>query len=291
MVFYYRMYGQLVCSEVEIEAGYPVDEGEADVVIRTLRSYEVMPQEHAVDREFGVVRLRDDTFFWLRNGYEIIIKANDNTDWQKAKQYLVTECLPAILFQKGIFTIHGSCVEIDGGSVVISGASGAGKSSLANEFLYAGHRLIADDTVGLSVNESGVYTLPAFPQRKLVGDMVERLGLNRGELIDLNEDEPKYAIDVGTQYCNEPRKLKALVQIYKYLGNTVEMQEVTGAEKLRFLMNTSYEYMLYVNDKLHKEEIMDMVRICNEVPFFVLFRPEKGYTTKEQMQQIITMLL
>lgn len=97
----------------------------------------------------------------------------------------------------------------------------------------------------------------------------------------MNEDEPKYAIDVGTQYCNEPRKLKALVQIYKYPGTSVEMQEVTGAEKLRFLMNTSYEYMLYVNDKLHKEEIMDMVRICNEVPFFVLFRPEKGYTTKE----------
>ena len=133
-MFFYRMYGLLVCSELEIQAGYPEDEGEPDVIVRMINSEEVMPELHIIDRVYGVVKLIDDTYFLIRNGAEIIIQSSDKTDWFKATQYLVTECLPAILFQRGIFTIHGSCIEVEDGSVVITGASGAGKSSLANEF-------------------------------------------------------------------------------------------------------------------------------------------------------------
>ena len=124
----------------------------------------------------------------------------------------------------------------------------------------------------------------------LVGDMVERMGLDKDKLIDLGEDRPKYAINVDSQFCTQKKQFKALVQVCKYQGETVEIEEVTGAEKLRFLMNTSYEYMLYANDKLHKNEIVEMVKICNEVPFYMVFRPETGYTTKEQMKLIITKL-
>ena len=46
----------------------------------------------------------------------------------------------------------------------------------------------------------------------------------------------------------------------------------------------------YANDKLHKNEIVEMVKICNEVPFYMVLRPETGYTTKEQMKLIITKL-
>ena len=291
MVFYYIMYGLLICSEIEISAGYPAHEDTPDVIIRMINPDETMPDKHIVDRIYGVVRLVDDTNILIRNGSEIVIEANDKTDWFNVISYISTEALPAILFQRGIFTIHGSCIEIKDGAIVITGASGAGKSSLANEFLDSGYRMLADDTVGIAVDNEGVYTIPAFPQRKLVGDMVEHLGLDKDKLIDLKEDKRKYAINVDTQFCPDKRPFKALVQIYKYPGKTVEIKEITGAGKLRFLMDTSYEYMLYANDKLQQNEIMDMVKICNEVSFYAVLRPEVGYTTKEQMQRIITKLL
>lgn len=291
MMFYYRMYGQLVESEIELDAGYPADEGVADVIVRMLRSEEIMPELHVVDREYGVVKLVDETLFWIKSGNEIIMKANEHTDWFKALQYLVTECLPAILFQKGIFTIHGSCVEYNNEAIVITGFSGSGKSSLANEFLDAGCRLIADDTVGIDINEDGVLATPAFPQRKLVGDMVDRLGLNREELIDLREETPKYALNLGENYCSEPKKFRALVQVYKYPGDEVVINEITGAAKLKFLMETSYEYMLYANSRLQKTDIEDMVKICNAVEFYAVLRPENGYTTEKQMNAIISKLL
>lgn len=290
-MFHYRMYGLLVESELELEAGYPVEAGESDVLVRMIRNEETMPELHIVDRDYGVVRLVDETLFWIKSGNEIIMKANEHTDWLKALQYLVTECLPAILFQRGIFTIHGSCVEYNNEALVITGFSGSGKSSLASEFLNSGCRLIADDTVGIDIASDGIYATPAFPQRKLVGDMVDKLGLNRDELIDLREEIPKYALNLGDNYCSEPKKFRALVQVYKYPGDKVVINEITGAAKLKFLMETSYEYMLYANSRLQKKDIEDMVKICNAVEFYAVLRPENGYTTEKQMNAIISKLL
>ena len=289
-MFYYKMYGLLVCSEIEIEAGYPAKEDKPDVMIRMINPDECMPDLHIIDRTYGVVRLVDDTYFLIRNGSEIIIKANEKTNWFNVTSYIVTEALPSILFQRGIFTIHGSCIEINDGAIVITGASGAGKSSLANEFLESGYRMLADDTVGITVNDEGVYTIPAFPQRRLVADLVEHLGLEKENLIDLNEEKQKFAINIDSQYCPQKRTFKVLVQVYKHSGKTVEIVEITGADKLRFLMDASYEYMLYANDKLRKEEIVDMVKICNNVSFYAMYRPKQGYTTKEQMNLIISKL-
>lgn len=289
-MFYYKMYGVVVGSEFKIPAGYIIDEQEPDVVVRHIKTKEIMPELHIIDREYGVVQMNDGTMFHIKNGSEIIVKASEEVDWFKVTQYIATECLPAILFQRGVFTIHGSCIEVNDGALIITGASGAGKSSLANEFIESGCRILADDTVGVDVVEDDVYAIPAFPQRKLVVDMVEKVGIDSSKLIDLKQNVPKYAINVDEQYCNQPRKLKALVWVCKHSGKNVEIHEVTGADKLKFLMDTSYEYMLYVNDKVQQDEFKTLVKICNDVVFYVVLRPEGGYTTKEQMQQIVTKL-
>jgi len=46
--------------------------------------------------------------------------------------------------------IHGTAVAVDGAGLLISGASGAGKSSLAVQLIALGAGLIADDQVALS---------------------------------------------------------------------------------------------------------------------------------------------
>ncbi len=290
-MYYYKMYGLIVCSEFEMQAGYPALKQEYDVMVRMIKEDEVMPKLHIPDRQLGVVKMIDDTIFWIRNGREIIIKPSEKTDWFNALQFVATECLPVILFQREIFTIHGSCIELEDKAIVITGESGAGKSSLANEFVNSGYRMLADDTVGIRVDNEGVFTIPSFPQRRLVEDLILHLGMDRTNLFDLKSSKKKYVINIGSDYCDEPRRFMALVWLIKYQGEKVMIREVTGGEKLKFLMETSYEYRLYANDKLRQNEIMDMVKICNEVVFLNVFRPNEGYTTKEQMRQIVTKLL
>lgn len=52
--------------------------------------------------------------------------------------------------------IHGTCVDIKGNGVLISGKSGIGKSSLALQLIDRGAILITDDQVLLSLEKEGL---------------------------------------------------------------------------------------------------------------------------------------
>lgn len=52
--------------------------------------------------------------------------------------------------------VHGTCVEIDGGAVLLRGASGSGKSDLALRLIDAGARLVADDRVNVALEDGRV---------------------------------------------------------------------------------------------------------------------------------------
>ena len=52
-------------------------------------------------------------------------------------------------------TLHGVFLEVMQTGVLLSGASGVGKSELALELLNRGHRLIADDAPEFSISERG----------------------------------------------------------------------------------------------------------------------------------------
>lgn len=53
------------------------------------------------------------------------------------------------------FTLHGVFMRVDGLGVLLSGASGVGKSELALELLHRGHRLVADDAVDFEISAAG----------------------------------------------------------------------------------------------------------------------------------------
>lgn len=59
-------------------------------------------------------------------------------------------------------TVHATCVAVDGRGVLITGASGAGKSDLALRLIDRGATLVADDRVALSL--SGNRLIAAAPE-------------------------------------------------------------------------------------------------------------------------------
>ena len=153
---------------------------------------------------------------------------------------------------------------------------------MANAFLEDGYLLLADDTVAVTMENEVSFVQPAFPQRKLCGDVLEGCGIVRADLTELHENPPKYAISMWEQFMYEPRKLLALIMVQVYEEDMVKIEEITGGEKLSFLMKASYEYLLYAMCKPRKEEIQQLVQICNKVPFYVIYRPNEGDSTREQ---------
>lgn len=57
---------------------------------------------------------------------------------------------------KQVIRLHASCVDLGGKGVLIVGASGSGKSSLALQLLALGATLVADDRTEVSVARGGL---------------------------------------------------------------------------------------------------------------------------------------
>lgn len=58
--------------------------------------------------------------------------------------------------EDGALTLHATAVAVDGQAVLLKGASGSGKSSLALEMMARGATLVADDRVILTGTANGV---------------------------------------------------------------------------------------------------------------------------------------
>lgn len=65
-------------------------------------------------------------------------------------------------------TVHASAVAIDGRGVLLIGASGRGKSSLALELIALGAALVADDQVVLTRRQDAIVLTAPAPTRGLI---------------------------------------------------------------------------------------------------------------------------
>ncbi|MEX0349261.1 MAG: HPr kinase/phosphorylase [Paracoccaceae bacterium] len=64
--------------------------------------------------------------------------------------------------------IHGSCVTVEGGALLIVGRSGGGKSALALEMMALGAELVADDRVELIRDQAQVLASAPAPITGLI---------------------------------------------------------------------------------------------------------------------------
>lgn len=75
--------------------------------------------------------------------------------------------------------VHGTCVDIGGAGVILSGPSGSGKSDLALRLIDAGARLVADDQIELRIVRD---RLVASPPASIAGLLeVRGIGIVRVE--------------------------------------------------------------------------------------------------------------
>lgn len=105
-------------------------------------------------------------------------------------------------------TLHASCVAWEGRALLILGASGAGKSSLALELVALGAALVADDRVALRREGERVI---AAPPPALAG-MIEARGLGLLRMPHLSAAAVTLALDLdGVETARMPPRRTTLL--------------------------------------------------------------------------------
>jgi len=209
-----RIHAELLCPELPSLLRSPLAQkvGEPDVTIHLLPAVSSSPQAIEVrsyfDVQHGVFNLTipNVAHYRVEDGSQIFVEPLVGSTPEKVRLFLFGSVMGALLYQRGLFPLHGSAVETPFGAMIFVGAQGAGKSTLASQFHRRGYRLLSDDVCAVASTSNGLQILPALAKFRLCADAYERLGAPSDGKFDVD----KYVVPMGEGYCPHPVPLRAI---------------------------------------------------------------------------------
>lgn len=113
--------------------------------------------------------------------------------------YLLGQALSFALVKNGIEPLHATAVVVRGTAVAFLGDCGFGKSTLAAEFLRAGHRLLTDDLLILRKTGLQILAYPGPPRIKLLPEMTRRFLGEAEKTFPVNPQTQKLIVPLGRE--------------------------------------------------------------------------------------------
>ena len=137
--------------------------------------------------------------------------------------------------------------------MILVGAQGAGKSTVAAQFHSHGYRLLSDDVCAVAAAPDGLQVLPALAQFRLCTDAYERLGTPRGARFDVD----KLVVPMGEGYCSHPVPLRAIHILTDHERSTPEFEVLRGFDRVQRLLENLYRPH-YLRGQATQSDLMRM---------------------------------
>ncbi|GAB3012432.1 serine kinase [Spirosoma pulveris] len=131
--------------------------------------------------------------FKVSAGNEIIYQ-NLGADEGTLRLFMLSEVVGLLLYQRGLFLLHGSAVQVGATASVFVGVPGAGKSTTAAAFGRAGHTVLTDDLVAIQLLDNRPFVIPAFAQYKIWKNTVDGLNIDESKLEPSFEGATKFLV-------------------------------------------------------------------------------------------------
>lgn len=160
--------------------------------------------------------------FIVEDGKRIFVEPQKNAESGIVTAILLGAVMSAVLFQRGLFVLHASCVDIDNYAIAFLGASGCGKSTMAQLFHSRGRTILTDDVMAVKMKDTIPTAIPSYAQVRLLPDAAEALGYSFEELDPLYNLAPKRAHQVKDGFGQTPLPIKRLYLLARGTENAIE---------------------------------------------------------------------
>ena len=250
-----RIHAELECPELPV---LPVGNATPDVTIELLpaRADALEPLEQGFfEVHPGIFRLAVPRVgqYRVEQGQRVFITPLPDVPAERVRLFLLGSAMGALLYQRGLFPLHGSAVETPWGAMIFVGAQGAGKSTVAAQFHRQGYRLLSDDVCAVAATPDGLEVLPALAQFRLCADAYERLGTPRGARFDVD----KFVVPMGEGYCSHPVPLRAIHILTDHDSGTPEFEVLRGFDRVQRLLENLYRPH-YLRGQATQSDLMRM---------------------------------
>lgn len=200
-----------------------------------------------VDERGGVrIGIENVCDYLVENGNCVTIDPKLPCTARDIRVFLLSSAHGVICHQRAVLPIRGAAVEIDGRTVVLAGAAGAGKSTLASAFLARGHRVLADDVAALAMTGPEAVILPGHRVVRLWRDAAVRAGWSLDTLETCRDGLDKFGRQLDAMHVGDPLKPIALIHLLGGPSNTITFQQVRGAAALQALRHNIYRWRTLV---------------------------------------------
>uniref|UniRef100_UPI004056B721 hypothetical protein n=1 Tax=Acetatifactor sp. TaxID=1872090 RepID=UPI004056B721 len=277
-MFFYKVYGLVFRSNIEmpqlLEATQPC-EVDADIIVGKV-------PESVIERAKGTIGEDDGACIWFHNSKayfyitvsEIMVEPKEGWEIKQIVPFIQGYCFAFFFRKRGMHAVHCSALRGEKGAVLISGYSGAGKSTISDFLLKDGYQLMADDVAIVKVENDRVLVYPAFPVRKMCRDALVREDYNTDELEYIDEQRDKFAVPYEGEFNENPTELYRMIVLKKQSTGRVCINRLKAGEALEeFLANLflagTFSYM-----KFPPEQMMNALGIVSRMKgMYTITRP------------------
>lgn len=180
-------------------------------------------------------------YFYVCNGNRIEIMPYAEATQNVLELYLNGSIYGAVLHQRKILPLHGSCFSYQGAGIMICGESGVGKSSLTAAFCLNGADFLTDDVTPV-VFKAGKPHIWAISDRiKLWSDSLQQLDQEEEELIRIVPEWGKFYFPMESDK-GEFFTLDHLFILEVHDKPSVSHWCLEGVEKFAALRNEIYRW-------------------------------------------------
>lgn len=211
--------------------------------------------------------------FYACKGEKIEFAAVTGVPRESVELYLNGSVYGAILHQRKILPLHGSCFSEKGVGVMICGESGAGKSSLTAAFCLSGSTFLTDDVTPVIIRDGKPYIRALSDRIKLWHHSLKALGMENEGLKRIDPGTDKFYYDIKSSRQSD-HPLDIIIVLAVGEGKTAEIEELTGALKVSALRNEIYrwEYLQGMPENEAKY-FTDLVNVGKHTVLYEVIRP------------------
>ena len=208
----------------------------------------------------------------ITGGNLIEVDPGEDYDLPKLGVYLLGTCMGAVMYQRGIMMLHGSCVTDGQRAILLTGDSGAGKSTLAAEFLRRGWRLITDDVSALHDVEGIPMVQSSYPSQKLWQDALDRYDRPQEDIhsLYLAGSREKFGVDVSRYFYDGRARLRMVVRLLPGEADC-HLEPIDGMTKVDQLMRNTYRRELIEPHNLQRH-FQRCVTLSTKIPMAAVTR-------------------
>ncbi len=283
-MFDHAAFGVRIASDIEL-IDIPGGRGDPEVAIVWASDRCKAPVDQAVDANYTIeiqdgnviLNWKDIGIFSISEGREIIVQTMPGVDLVHVRQILQNIALGIVLHQRGLYTLHGSAVCVNGKAAVFVGWKGAGKSTTASALYAKGHTLITDDVVAIDGACSGSHLIyPGIPTVKLWPEAVAAaLKEDPEALPQIFEQTQKRARSIADRFSNHAVPL-GCIYLLDYTSeedDDLSIEPIAPAEALIELVRQSYALRFLGNKGASAYHLKQSRQLVQQVPVCRLRRP------------------